>query len=635
MILLTDTLDYEPPQLSFDVLKDPVAAEGQLAADLKRAERFTVVIGNPPYDREQRVVGDHARRKGGVVRHGAPGIRPLLEDLITPLRENGLGHHAKNLYNDYIYFWRWAIWQAAQKPPGPGIVAFITASSFLDGVSSGGLRSLMRREFDEIWFVDLGGDGRGARQSDDNIFDILTPVAITIAIKTGIARNSLCKVNYLRIDGSREDKLKMLAGGDLMDLQFESVEGQGIDRFTPISGADYHTWLQVSSLFPWIQSGSQPKRNWVIGPSKSILSTRWRELLKAVPRRRSALLVETRDRTTDKSVRALFGDHVLSPINKLTPDDKPEAVLPYGWRSFDRQWIIADNRVLDYARPGFWKANGTSQIFLATLTTTQLGSGPAATVTCDVPDMAFFRGSYGAQDMMPLYRDALGKNPNVTRGLLAALSDRLSSEISAEDLLAYVFGLTGTSAFTDRFRSELDQASGPFRVPITTDVALFRRAVDLGSDLLWWQTRGSRFAPHGNHEGLPIGRARELTQVQGCPDDYSYEAEDERLVVGTGTFGPIPVSVWEFEVSGLKVLQSWLAYRMASRKGRKSSELDDIGLQRWTFSTELLELISILEHTIEVTPSAATLLKEIIDSALIDGQDLPMPTAAERKAPKG
>ena len=137
-ILLTDTLDHEPPQPKLDVMDDPVAAEGKVAARLKKLERFTVVIGNPPYNREQRMVGDTGKRKGGIVRHGAAGLKPLIEDITRPLKEAGLGNLAPNVHNLYVYFWRWAVWQATELPPGPGVVAFITASSYLEGLSMGG-----------------------------------------------------------------------------------------------------------------------------------------------------------------------------------------------------------------------------------------------------------------------------------------------------------------------------------------------------------------------------------------------------------------------------------------------------------------------------------------------------------------
>ncbi|MEZ5080030.1 MAG: type ISP restriction/modification enzyme [Thermoleophilia bacterium] len=92
--------------------------------------------------------------------------------------------------------------------------------------------------------------------------------------------------------------------------------------------------------------------------------------------------------------------------------------------------------------------------------------------------------------MMPLYRDRRGTDPNVTRGLLEALTDVLGVEIEPEHLLAYVYGLTGTSAFTDRFADERE-AAGRCRIPITADAELFDEVVALGR-LLWLHTWGRR-----------------------------------------------------------------------------------------------------------------------------------------------
>ncbi len=100
-----------------------------------------MVIANPPYDREQKDPEATAKRKGGIARYGVPGVAPLMKAVLDPLTAAGLGKHAKNAYNDYVYFWCWATWQAVTKQDGPGVVALITASSYLDGVSLGGLRS--------------------------------------------------------------------------------------------------------------------------------------------------------------------------------------------------------------------------------------------------------------------------------------------------------------------------------------------------------------------------------------------------------------------------------------------------------------------------------------------------------------
>ena len=118
------------------------------------------------------------------------------------------------------------------------------------------------------------------------------------------------------------------------------------------------------------------------------------------------------------------------------------------------------------------------------------------------------------------------------------------------------------------------------------------------------------------------------------PDGFDYDPESEELRVGNGVFAPVSPAVWDFEVSGLRVLPSWLGYRMKNRKGKKSSELDDIRPARWTQSKELLLLLSILEHTVEVTPQAADLLGRIVEGPLIPATDLPTPTSAERTPPK-
>jgi predicted helicase len=63
-----------------------------------------------------------------------------------------------------------------------GIVTFITASSYLAGPGFVGVREVMRRTFDELWILDLGGDNLGTRKTP-NVFNIQTPVAIAIGVR--------------------------------------------------------------------------------------------------------------------------------------------------------------------------------------------------------------------------------------------------------------------------------------------------------------------------------------------------------------------------------------------------------------------------------------------------------------------
>ncbi len=108
-----------------------------------------------------------------------------MSDFLEPAKASGHGGDVKNLYNFYAYFWRWALWKVFEHETAgaPGIVSFISASSYLDGDAFSGMREHMRKICDEIWIIDLGGEGRGTRQSE-NVFAIQTPVAIAIALRS-------------------------------------------------------------------------------------------------------------------------------------------------------------------------------------------------------------------------------------------------------------------------------------------------------------------------------------------------------------------------------------------------------------------------------------------------------------------
>ncbi len=106
--------------------------------------------------------------------------------------------------------------------------------------------------------------------------------------------------------------------------------------------------------------------------------------------------------------------------------------------------------------------------------------------------------------------------------------------------------------------------------------------------------------------------------------------------MGDGEFTPVEPEEWEFEVSGLKVVQSWLAYRMKNRSGKKSSPLDELGPERWTaeFTSELLRLLWILEHTLDTYPKQKELFEKVLEGPLLKADELPEVPEEMRKAPK-
>ncbi len=671
-IYLTDTLESphaEPPRIPFFLR--PIAEQHAKALDVKCKVPVIVCLGNPPYDRHSAVDTKNEAnlsQYGGWVRFGDPlpddivkdrrgKYRELktaetrlerrqqlskMKDFLGPATAAGHGVHVKNLYNLYVYFWRWALWKVFEHDTakGPGIVSFISASSYLDGDAFSGMREHMRRVCDEIWILDLGGEGRGTRKSD-NVFAIQTPVAIAVAFRSKKAETDTpARVRHARIEGTRAEKLAVL---DAVE-GFANAEGEWQDcpdawqaPFRPAGKGHYFDWPLLTDLMPWHHSGAQIKRKWPIAPDEETLERRWRGLLGAEDR--AEAFRETGDRTINGTYRVALTDRSDStPISKLPNNTPLPEVRRYAYRSFDRHYIIADGRLMSRPRPDLWHAHGERQVYLTTLLKDSLGQGPATTACALIPDLHHFSGR-GAKDAIPLYHTADVSQANITPGLLEILGKAYQPNVTPEDFLAYVYGVLAQPAFTAQFENKLETRE--LRLPITKEAALFEKIRKAGAQLLWLHTYGERFIPTGQTRGrVPPGAARCDKAVPGDADDYpeafAYNDATRTLRVGEGEFAPVAPEVYKFEVSGLKVVQSWLKYRMKFGAGRKSSPLDDIRPKRWTsqFTTELLDLLWVLEETVKCYPEQEKLLDAVIESDCFRAEELPQVPEEMCKPPK-
>ena len=186
-------------------------------------------------------------------------------DFRKPVIADKQGGQLKNLYNLYVYFWRWALWKVFEHDTttGPGVISFISASSYLDGDAFRGMRKHLRRQCDEIWILDLGGEGRGARKSD-NVFAIQTPVAIAVAVRTDEAKpDTPAAVRYARIDGTHDGKLAALdAIVGISTVPWRDCPANWEAPFRPAGRGVYFDWPLLTDLMPWQHSGIQFKRTW-------------------------------------------------------------------------------------------------------------------------------------------------------------------------------------------------------------------------------------------------------------------------------------------------------------------------------------------------------------------------------------
>ncbi|MBH0081958.1 type ISP restriction/modification enzyme [Salinibacterium sp. SWN167] len=616
-------------------MEDPVGVEGVLANEVKYDRHHNVLIGNPPYDRVE------STGTGGFVRAPKPGSsKSLFDDIFDDAKKHVIFSSHASLYNLYVYFWRWGIWKVFEENTGPAIISMITASSWLDGPGFLGLRRLAREVADEIIVLDLHGDNKGTRK-DENVFDIESPVAIVTLVRRGKAdRSTPSPVRYASIRGTRGEKLEMLASLAAGDAELKTTDATDAwhGSFIPAAGGpEWASYPALTDLFPWQQPGMMINRTWPVAPDRDTLLRRWEALVStAVPTERREAFATSK---TGRGIATKIAGMV--PLVELTSKAPANPVTRTALRSFDRQWILNDPRLIALERPALWAALSENQVFLTTMTTTSLGAGPAATLATAVPDKHYFSGR-GGKDIFPLYRDAKGM-PNVDPKLLAALTEGhqrqvpSASAVTHERLFAYTFGVLAGTDYTTRFHKALETA-GP-RVVLTRDPELFDRMATHGAKLIWLQTFGERFTD--GQGGLPLAGVTWRSEPSRLPADkkeISYDASTGELHVADGVLIGVSPEVYSFEVSGMGVIPKWLGYRMTKPAGRAASSkspLDKIRPESWSpeWSRELIEIVAVLKETLAVVPAGIAILDQILRGPIVLATEIPEPPVWMRQAP--
>lgn len=654
-LYVTNTLGNPDEENEYipQILK-PLADSRRQANAIKRDEPITVVIGNPPYK-------EKAKGRGGWIEAGTANTVAPLKHWMPPAAW-GVGAHAKHLRNLYVYFWRWATWKVfgdtAAVPQTPsdrrGIVCFITVAGFLNGFGFQRMREYLRQTADEIWVIDCSPDGHQPGIGTRIFQGVQHPVCIVLMARTG--KHDASKPAQVRFRslpaGDRQGKFVALAALTLDGAGWTDCATGWRAPFLPAATGGWATYPALDELFVYNGSGVMPGRTWVIAPDRESLGARWQKLIGEIDVARKEVLFhphgsdgELGDRHTSKVLtEGLPGhEHRVASIAK----DKGKVIAPirYGFRSFDRQWIIPDNRLLNRPNPTLWGTHSLRQVYLTAPHDRTPTNGPALTLTALVPDLHHYAGRGGRA--FPLWADAAGTQPNVRPALLAKLGEIYGSPVSAEDVMAYIAALAAHPAYVARFAADLVQPG--LRIPITADQGLFAEAVRLGREAIWLHTFGERFVdptqarPQGaprlpltTRPQVPTGGMIPST-AEAMPEAIAYDAGARRLHVGAGYVDNILPEVWAYEVSGKQVLTQWFSYRGRDRSRpiigdrRPPSPLGDIQPTGWLseYTTELLNVLNVLGRLVALEPKQAALLTRICDGPTLPKEMISPDPAAD------
>lgn len=274
-ICLTDTFEmYEKGDLIGDILEyNSGRRRRQKELDIR------VIIGNPPYSVGQESANDNNANIA------YPSLDAQIRDTYA---KHSTVTNKSSLYDSYIRAIRWA----SDRIGNQGVIGFVTNASFIDSNSADGMRKCLAGEFSSLYIFNLKGAIRGksgikAKLEGQNVFNIMTGVAISILVKNPQAKQT-GNIQFYDIGEylSREQKLEKIA-------ELKDIKGvQAIEGWQQIIPDVYGDWLNqrdisfnnhismgdkkdknVLSIFESYSRGLATSRDaWVYNFSKNTLS---------------------------------------------------------------------------------------------------------------------------------------------------------------------------------------------------------------------------------------------------------------------------------------------------------------------------------------------------------------------------
>ncbi len=519
-----------------------------------------------------------------------------------------------------------------------GIVCFITVAGFLNGDGFQKMRADLRETCSEIWVIDCSPEGHQPEVATRIFQGVQQPICIVMAArKREKSKAEPARVRFCALPkGRRDEKFAALEKMSLAAADWVACPSGWRDPFLPAATGLWATLPALGEFFVYNGSGVMPGRTWVIAPDVESLSARWSHLISEKDLAKKEILFhphEGGDRTVSKSSRIGLSGHEHREASVTSDTSSLIAPSRYSFRSFDRQWIIPDARLINRPNPNLWGAYSARQIYLTVPEDRTPSAGPALTVSSLIPDLHHYNGRGGR--VYPLWGNRGATEPNLKPALLSFLAKIYGRPVSAEDLMAYIAATIAHPAFTARFNADLKQPG--LRIPLTADVKLFTEAVTLGSEVIWLHCYGERFADpkadrpkqvpriaKGSAPFIPadgeIPSAPEL-----LPDRIDYDPAKHRLHVGKGYVENVTSQMWAYEVSGKHVIHEWFSDRQRDRSKpiiadkRPPSPLDSIQPDGWLaeYTTDLLDLLNVLGRLTLLEPAQTSLLERICDGLLI------------------
>ena len=587
-VYLTNALESEQDfsQGAFDFAIPALADEAQAVNEVKRAARFTVIIGNPPYS-------GHSANKGGWIREllrGSAGtlrVENYFEVDSGPLNER----NPKWLNDDYVKFIRLAHWQIERT--GLGLLGFITNHSYLDNPTFRGMRESLTATFPRAHLLDLHGNAKKKERApdggkDENVFDIQQGVAVGLFTCFPSGTEPICPAyNHADVWGVCEQtggagKYDRLVASDVANTEWQALSLKAPLRlFVPRDETlndEYRAGWKLTNVFPVHSVG--------IVTARDKLAIRWT----ADEMSRVAKDFSERDSEEARSFYRL-GKDARDWRVQLAQEDVRRAdgcVVPVLYRPFDQRFTYYTGRSRGFIcmpRPKVMRHMLAGEnLGISTTRSTEVAGGwehifvskylvQHHTVSLKEVNYLFPLYTYPSEKLAHVSAGrAPNLNPKFTRGLAAAIGlnfipdgngDRTTT-FDPKDLLHYIYAVLHSPEYRRRYADFL-KSDFP-RIPLPAHRAVFSALIIPGARLVslhLMEADDRRIAPAFPRTGSnQVDQVRYAPPSSGLPGCVWINREQY--------FESVEPEIWASTIGGYRPAEKWLK----DRKRRTLSEED-------------------------------------------------------------
>lgn len=535
------------------------------------AERFSVVLGNPPYR--------------GLSENHSPWIRGLIEDYKhidgEPLRER-----KHWLHDDYVKFLRLA--QDCIERSGRGLVAFVTNHGFQDNAGFRGMRRSLMHALPRIAVVDLHGNQKAGETTpaggrDENVFGIEQGTAVAF-----LRRNELPpQVTRADVWGLRTEKNALLAKArwDAASQPLTPQPPQYAFQPRRVSAASSDAWRLCDAMPANTTAPVTARDAFVIAFTRDELAARLTEFCDLSI---SDDAIRAKYFQTTRSHRYAAGDtrgwKLAEVRRKLAAEADPLACLrPCLYRPFDVRWIAWRSELIDWPRPEITRhlldpeLIAAGQLCLIARRQSPPGRPPTYFLASNLLaiDGVIRSDNRGSESLFPLFTRAAdgAVQPNFAPAFRAAVAERVGREVAPRQLAEYLYGLWHSPGYRRDFAAELC-VDFP-RIPLPKDAAAFAECAAIGARLL---------AVHRTPVTETSGAATDLRVAPRYP-----RFEDGAVLLAPQTtIAETTSAAWNYRLGSYQVLYKYLA----DRRGRRLTTADVASYRQIIIAVEDLATVT-------------------------------------------